>query len=129
MGETDGVRFLSPEWLEHMSAATSTATPTVALSVHHRVTGGPDGDVEYTVRLDDGAVTFEPGPASGPADVELSCDYGTAAAISQGEISPASAFAAGRLRVAGAVSSLVSHQEAFAEIGRLLTGVSETTTY
>jgi len=129
MGDTGGVRFLSPEWLEHMSGATSAASPTVALTVYQRVTGGPDGDVEYTVRLGDGAVTFEPGPASRPADVQLSCDYGTAAAISQGKLSPASAFAAGRLRVVGAVSSLVSHQEAFAEIGKLLTGVSEATTY
>ena len=129
MGETGGVRFLSPEWLEHMSAAASAASPTIVLSVHQRVTGGPDGDVEYTVRLRDGTVTFEPGPASGPTDVELSSDYGTAAAISQGEISPASAFAAGRLRVVGAVSALVSHQEAFAEIGKLLTDVSEATTY
>lgn len=129
MGETDGVRFLSPEWLEHMSAATSTAPATVALSVHQRVTGGPDGDVEYTLRLADGRVRFEPGPSSHPADVELSSDYTTAAAISQGRISPASAFAAGRLRVGGAVSSLVSHQEAFAEIGTLLAGVAEATTY
>ena len=123
------MRFLSPEWLEHMRVATSTASPTVALSVHPRVTGGPDGDVEFTVRLADGQVRVEPGPASPPADVELTADYDTAAAISQGRVSPASAFAAGRLRVSGAVSSLVSHQEAFAEVGMLLTPMAEATTY
>ena len=123
------MRFLSPEWLEHMRVATATAATVVAVSVHQRVTGGPDGDVEYTVRLGDGAVQVEPGPASPPADVELSSDYATAAAISQGRISPASAFAAGRLRVGGAVSSLVSHQEAFAEVGKLLARVAEATTY
>lgn len=123
------MRFLSPDWLEHMSAATSTAAPTVALSVHQRVTGGPDGDVEYTVRLVDGCVRFEPGPSARPADIQLSSDYDTAAAISQGRLSPAAAFAAGRLRVGGAVSSLVNHQETFAEIGKLLAGVAEATTY
>ena len=123
------MRFLSPEWLEHMRVATSTASPTVAVSVHQRVTGGPDGDVEFTVRLADGQVRVEPGPASPPADVELTSDYDTAAAISQGRLSPASAFAAGRLRVGGAVSSLVSHQEAFTEVGKLLAPLTEATTY
>ncbi|CAA9232898.1 MAG: hypothetical protein AVDCRST_MAG10-1259 [uncultured Acidimicrobiales bacterium] len=123
------MRFLSPEWLEHMRVATATASTVVAVSVHQRVTGGPDGDVEYTMRLGDGAVRVEPGPASPPADVELSSDYATAAAINQGRMSPASAFAAGRLRVGGAVSSLVSHQEAFAEVGKLLARVAEATTY
>ncbi len=127
MGENGRVRFLSPEWLEHMRSATAAAAPVAGLSVHQRVTGGPDGDVEFTVRLEDGRVAFEPGP--GAADVELIADYETAAAISQGHLSPASAFAAGRLQVAGAVSSLVAHQEALADIGKLLGGTTEATTY
>ncbi len=121
------MRFLSPEWLEAMGTATTPATPATTLRIHQRVTGGPDGDVEYTLALADGQASIEPGP--GPADVELTTDYATAAAISQGRISPASAFAAGRLRVAGAVSSLVSHQEAFAEVGKLLAPLAEATTY
>ena len=130
MGENDEVRFLSLDWLAHMSSATATATAPagVSLTVQQRVTDGPDGDVEYTVRVADGRVRFEPGPAAAP-DVELVTDYSTATAISRGRLSPASAFAAGRLRVAGAVSSLVTHQEAFAGIGRLLAGLAEATTY
>jgi len=131
MGENGPVRFLGPEWLEHMRAATAAASPAAALSVHQRVTGGPDGDVEYTLRLAGGRVAFEPGPAGpgpGPA-VELTADYETAVAISQGRLSPAAAFAAGRLRVDGAVASLVAHQEALADIGRLLGGMTEATTY
>ena len=127
MGDNARMRFLSPEWLEHMASATSDASPRATVSIHQRVTGAPDGDVEYTLRLADGRATLEPGP--GPADVELVSDYDTAAAISKGELSPASAFAAGRLQVRGSVSALVAHQEAFTDLGRLLTGVAETTTY
>ena len=127
MGENGPVRFLSPEWLEHMTTVTSSASPAAALSVHQRVTGGPDGDVEYTLRLAGGRVMFEPGPAA--ADVDLTSDYETAAAISQGVLSPAAAFAAGRLRVGGSVSSLVDHQDALADVGRLLAGVPAVTTY
>ena len=49
--------------------------------------------------------------------------------INRGILSPAAAFAAGRLRFGGSVSSLVEHQEALADIGKLLTGVSGATTY
>ena len=109
-----------------MRAATEDAAPATELRVRQRVTGGPDGEVEYVLALAGGEVRFE---AAGPADVELTTDYDTAAAISQGLLSPAAAFAAGRLRVGGAVSSLVAHQDAFAGIGRLLGGVAEATTY
>ena len=110
-----------------MRAATAPAAPSTDLRILQRVTGGPDGDVEYVLALAGGAIRFEPG--AGPADVELTTDYDTAATISQGLLSPAAAFAAGRLRVGGAVSSLVAHQEAFAGIGRLLAGVADATTY
>ena len=121
------MRFLSREWLERMEVATATATTDASLSIHQRVTGGPDGDVEYTVRLAGGKVSFEPG--GGAADVELVSDYETAAAISQGRLSPATAFAAGKLRVGGSVGALVDQQEVFAELGTLVAGVADATTY
>jgi hypothetical protein len=121
------MRFLSPEWLARMAEAMSTASVRGALSIHQRVTGGPEGDIEYTLRLAGGTVAFEPGP--GPADVELVSDYDTAAAISQGRLSPAAAFAAGRLRVGGSVTALVADHEVFAELGTLLADVAGATTY
>ena len=128
MGDNARVRFLSSEWLERMEAATSGAEPTGAtVSVHQRVTGGPDGDVEYTLRLAGDRVTFEPGPGAG--DVEVVSDYETAAAISQGHLSPARAFAAGQLRVRGSVTALVLAQDAFARLGPRVAGVAGATTY
>ena len=126
LGDNTQVRFLSPEWLDSLRAATAPAAPGTDLRIRQRVTGGPDGDVEYVLALAGGEVRVE---AAGPADVELMTDYDTAAAISQGRLSPASAFAAGRLRMGGAVGSLVAHQEAFADMGRLLAGVAAETTY
>lgn len=127
MGDNGPVRFLSREWLDHMTAAAAAASPPVTVSIHQRVTGGPEGDVEYTVRVVDGRVTFEPGP--GPADVELVSDYETAAAISQGRLSAGAAFAAGRLRARGSVSSLVAHREALSTIGTAVAATAELTTY
>lgn len=127
MGENGAVRFLSGEWLDRLAGAVSGAAPPGAVSIHQRVTGGPDGDVEYTVRLDHGSVTVEPGP--GAADVDIVQDYATAAAISRGELTPAAAFAGGRLRLAGAVDRLVENQEAVVALGPLLAGVAEEITY
>lgn len=121
------MRFLSPEWLASLQAATAPAPAGGDLRVRQRVTGGPDGSVEYVLAVAGGVVRFEAG--GGPADVELTTDYDTAAAISQGKLSPASAFAAGRLRVGGAVSSLVASQDAFAAIGQLLAERAGATTY
>ncbi len=133
MGETVGVRFLSPEWLARMGEAMSAAAPDAgrcaALSVHQQVTGGPDGDVSYVLRVAGGRVRFEPGLPAGPVDVELITDYETATAISQGHLSPAAAFAGGRMRVGGAIGALVTHQESLAGVGALLARVSEATTY
>ncbi len=121
------MKFLSPEWLAEVGALATGASPGGALRVHQRVTGGPDGDVEYTMRVADGTVTYTPGP--GPADVELTLDYATAAAISQGRLSPAAAFAAGRLRAGGSVAALAAHQEAVARIGERLASVPAATEY
>ncbi len=121
------MRFLSPEWLTRLAASAPTAAPDVALAIHQRVTGGPDGDVEYTLRLDHGAVAVEPGP--GPADVEIVQDYATAMRISQGRLSPATAFAAGLLTVGGSIGLLVEHQDALAAVGGAMAELAQATTY
>jgi len=127
MGDNDAVRFLGPEWLERMASATPVAPPDVSVAIHQHVTGGPDGDVEYTLRLEGGLVTVEPGP--GPADVDIVEDYDTAAAISQGRLSPSAAFAAGRLQVRGSIGLLVAHQETLAALGAGMGGMAAATTY
>ena len=115
-------RFLSPEWLDRMAAAAagSEALREVAggagVSIRQVVRGGPDGDVTYTVRMGGGAVSVE--PAGGTADLEVVSDYATAAAISQGRLSPAAAFASGRLKLGGSVGVLTRH-------GGLLSGLAD----
>jgi hypothetical protein len=127
MGDNGTVRFLSGEWLEGLAGALAGASPDLRLSIHQRVTGGPAGDVEYTIRLDAGRASVEPGP--GQADVELVEDYDTAAAINQGHLSPAAAFAAGKLTLGGAVGALVANQESITALGPRLAALAEATTY
>ncbi|MDQ2826939.1 MAG: SCP2 sterol-binding domain-containing protein [Actinomycetota bacterium] len=126
------MRFLSPEWLDRIASTASASTasapaPGVSLAIHQRVTGGPDGDVEFTIRLDQGACRVEPGP--GAADVDITEDYATASAISQGHLTPSAAFAAGRLQLQGSIGLLVAHQATLAALGAGMGAMAAATTY
>jgi hypothetical protein len=125
--------FLSPQWLRELTNAAATseslhrAAIGIALSVGHRVTGGPDGDVEYRVRFARGVVEVLPGP--GPSDLTVEQPYATAAAISRGELTASEAFATGLLRLGGQPRLLADHREAFARLDDVFATVRARTTY
>ncbi len=128
-------RFLSPEWLDLLAAAASVSRDDEPGDVGGRpfairqvVTGGPDGDVEYVVRADDGRFSVHRA-GEVQADVDIVQDYETASAISQGRLSPSVAFAAGRLKMGGGVGQLVDHREEFAALGELFARVRDATSY
>lgn len=127
-------RFLSAEWLDRLAATAEAsadlrrASTGTSVAVRQVVTGGPDGDVDYVVRLDHGSVSVSAG-ADGPADVEISGDYATASAISQGLLTPAAAFAGGRLRIGGRVGLLVEHAPVFAALGKVFAASRPATSY
>jgi hypothetical protein len=128
-------QFLSSEWLRELGdvAAGSIALREVAdgvsLAVHHRVTGGPNGDVEYHVRIGDGAVLVEPGAGPEPADVDVRMAYATAVAINRGEVAPSQAFAAGLVRLGGRPGVLAQHREALARLDDVFGELRARTTY
>jgi predicted RecB family endonuclease len=129
-------RFLSEEWfaLARQAVAAATDAPdgvtwgSDPVAVRHRVTGGPDGDIDYVVRAAGGRFSIEPA-AGGPVDIEVVETYANAAAISQGRLTPAAAFAAGELKLNGDVALLAARQDDFAALGRLLDPVRAVTTY
>ena len=126
-------RFLSSDWLAGMAAAAAEspalrqAATGLDLSVRHVVRGGPDGDVAYTVRLAGGTVTVV--ADGGPGDLEVTSDYATAAALSQGRLSPAAAFASGRLKLGGRVGTLAGHAGVLSELGDVFGSLRATTQY
>jgi putative sterol carrier protein len=124
-------RFLSEEWFRMVREALPQDEEPPgdgAVSVRHRVTGGPDGDVDYVVRAGAGRFSIEPAEA-GPVDIEVVESYESAAAIHQGRLTPAAAFAAGRLKLGGDVALLAARQDELAALGRLLAPVRAVTTY
>jgi putative sterol carrier protein len=124
------VRFLGPDWLAAVAAAAGEVRvdEPARLHVAQVVTGGPDGEVAYTVHLSGGRMTVAAGAAD-DVDVTFTCDYPTAAALSRGERSAQDAFMAGTLRVGGDVGALLAAADALQRLGDVFAGVRDETEY
>jgi putative sterol carrier protein len=141
-------RFLSEAWVEAFNAALEgTVLPappadaglgaadgrfTVAQEVH----GTPEGDLRILLRIADGTGRLErqdpadgDGPGGAVPDVTIALSYEDAAALSAGELSPAEALNAGRIRVRGDLSVLVTAQEMLATARSSTRSVADSTTY
>jgi hypothetical protein len=127
-------RYLSPEWLEAAQRAMDASVSSPAaeagadIVVQHVVTGGADGDVTYHIRVGGDGVAVHLGEAPEPT-VVFTEDYGTAAAISRGELSAQSAFITGRIKVHGDLPRLVEQSSAFSDIDDALAGLRSETSY
>ena len=95
-------RFLSTDWFEERAG--DDPDP-VLLTIQQVVTGTPDGDVRYVVRVGRTGSSVRPGDAGAP-DVTFTESWETALAIHEGGLAPQRAFADGRLRIDGDVRLL-----------------------
>jgi hypothetical protein len=125
------VRYLSAAWLDAAVAAFERhhARPggdLDAVVIEQVVTGTPDGDVTYHLRLGTDGARFGRGSAA-DATVVFTEDYDTAAAINRGELSAQGAFMSGRIRVRGDLSRLARAGEGFAELEDVLAEVRADT--
>jgi hypothetical protein len=143
-------RYLTPEWVESFDAALgsldlsdavaaagagSLAAADGTFSVVQVVTGVPEdvqaagGDVHLVLAVADGraSLALDPsGTAGGTATIVLG--YAEALAMARGELDPADALAAGRVRVRGDLAALVAGQDVLAEAAaRLGTDLEELT--
>ena len=122
-----GAKFLSAEWAQVATnalshhAAFSSAIEGVGVSLQFEVRNPtPGSDVSYYVRVTDGGAAIKLGTIK-KADVSVTTDYATAAAISKGEMNIQTAFFSGRLKVSGNLAKLMLHQTA---LGHLADAVS-----
>lgn len=123
-------RFLSDEWLGELAEELAAAGPFDSpgrLALGQVVTGGPMGQVGYTLLLGAG----EPSavrPGTDDAEVTIVEDYEAAVAIASG--APASGLlGAGRVKVRGDASELLGAQELLAAVGPALASFAGSTQY
>lgn len=94
----------------------------VDLGVQFEVSDAPDGDVTYHLDIADGNVATALGPHT-DADVTVSSDYETSAAISKGELNVQMAFMTGKIKVGGNMAKIMMHQNVLNDYARVLSGL------
>jgi putative sterol carrier protein len=126
--------FLSDAWVADLDAAARAsetlrrASAAGRLTVQQVITGGPDGDAAYAIRLADGAVSVERGLVD-DADVTFTQDHETAVGIGTGTLSAQAAFMAGRLRIGGDLTVLMDRQRDLSGLDDVFAAVRERTDY
>lgn len=116
-------QFLTDEWITALAdaAAAAEADPSVTFSVRQVA-----GDTSWTVRVAGGRFSIDRDPV---ADVTLTTDIETAAALVRGELATQDAFATGRLRLGGDLQKLLAAAGALGGLDAAYAGVRATTTY
>lgn len=127
-------RYLSPEWFDEINATAAAGdvsdavTEGLRLVVQQLVTDGPDGDVRYAVRIEDGRVAVVPGEAP-DADVTVTEDHATATAVARGDLAAPVAFMTGRIRVTGDTRALLAAQPALHRLDAVFAEVRARTSF
>ena len=98
------------------------AIANVDLSVQFDVSGAPEGEVSYYLKVADGSVETDLGGLDG-ADVTVSSDYETSQAIAKGELNVQMAFMTGKIKVGGNMAKIMMHQSVLNEYARVLSGL------
>ena len=134
------IRFLSSAWIAAFNEALADTAiaapgPDAGLAVRggrfsmgQVVTGGPDGDVGVTLRVVEGRVTMTEGEAPDAA-VTIRLTWADALAMAAGELAPAEAIAAGRVRVRGDLSVLAEAQAVLGVVQPQLQKLRDLTEY
>jgi putative sterol carrier protein len=109
------MRFLSAE---HCAAATAAfaadeelmrAAQGVRLAIAYFVSASPEGDFVYRLVFGPGGIVMARGAPEAP-DAEVSSSYATVAQMARGEIGNQTAVMLGKVRIKGAMMTLLRHQ-------------------
>lgn len=117
-------QFLSDDHFTAAQAALNSdagfmnAIANVDLSVQFDVSGTPDGDISYYLKVADGAAETAPGPLEG-VDVTVGSDFDTSKALSKGELNVQMAFMTGKIKVGGNMAKVMMYQGLINEFARV----------
>ena len=126
-------RYLTAEWFEAVSAAVERRPVGGGdgggrLTLQQVVTGGPDGEVRYWVRLDGDRLEVGLGEADA-ADATISQSYETAVAVVTGKTEVQTALLAGDIRLSGNMRALLDNQPALRGLDTVLSDVRRRTSF
>ena len=96
-------QYLSQDWLDtgRELAADQPGRPGASAKIQWVVTAGPDGDIKYWWRLEDGKLLESQLGVQADADFTLTLSYEDSVKIQKDELDANAAFMQGRMKVAG----------------------------
>jgi putative sterol carrier protein len=110
-----GVQFLSEDHMDAATAALSAnddfinSIANVDMGLQFRISDGPDGDIDFYLRVGDGSATMAPGELGG-ADVTIKSSHETAVKLFKGDLNTQMAFMTGQIKVEGNMAVLMMNQ-------------------
>ena len=119
------VKYLSQEWVDAYNAALAgddavrAALAGKSATLQMVISGAPQGEVRYWLRLADGDASAGLGDADG-ADVTISQSYETSAQVNKGELDGAKAFTQGKVKISGKMIKMMQLQRPLAEVQKAL---------
>jgi hypothetical protein len=128
-------RFLSSEWFDEVVRRGPQPPddhpegPLRDLVLEQVVRDTPEGVIRYLVVVSSGLAYVVPGGVDRRPDLTVTCDWATAVAMAQGELSAQSALMEGRLRVKGDLGRLADHASELTRLDPLPDEVRRQTTY
>ncbi len=102
-------KYLSSEWLDRGRelAQSQPDRPGASAQMQYVVTGGPDGDIKYWWRLEDGKLVESALGVLDDADFTMTLSYEDSVKIQKGELDANAAFMQGRMKVTGNMGRLM----------------------
>ncbi len=102
-------KYLTQEWLDETRAmaAGQPDRPGASARMQYVVTGGPDGDIKYWWRLEDGTLLESELGTLADSDFTMTLSYEDSVKVQQGELDANAAFMQGRMKVAGNMGKLM----------------------
>jgi putative sterol carrier protein len=115
------VRYLSPEWIDEYNAALAKDDSVRAAlkgknaAIQMVVSGAPQGEVRYWLRIAEGAASAGLGDLDG-ADVTISQSYETSAQVNRGELDGQKAFTQGKVKITGKMLKMMQLRGPLAQV-------------
>ncbi len=102
-------KYLTQEWLDETRAmaAGQPERPGATARMQYVVTGGPEGDIKYWWRLEDGKLLESELGTLEDSDFTMTLSYADSVKVQQGELDANAAFMQGRMKVTGDMGKLM----------------------
>jgi predicted lipid carrier protein YhbT len=102
-------QYLTQEWLDESRALAQDQPerPGASATMQFVVTGGPDGDIKYYWKIENGRLAEAAVGELPDAEVTLTTTYQDSVAIQQGELDANAAFMQGKTKVTGNMGKLM----------------------